>query len=150
MSCKGLAMSECCSSSVCNEANPKKQCCPVNEHECAEVGVRAIAHHIKEAWNWQPTARRYFYCDDPACELVYFGDDGSKILKSQLRTPIGVKEVSDDTLLCYCFGVTKQNFLSNPGTRDFVVAQTKAGQCSCDTSNSSGRCCLKDFPKNIR
>jgi hypothetical protein len=28
-----------------------------------------------------------------------------------------------------------------------VMAQTKAGLCSCDTSNPSGRCCLKDFPK---
>jgi hypothetical protein len=143
-------MSECCSSSGCNDIHPKKQRCPVNGHECSEVGVRTIAHHIKEAWHWQSTAKRYFFCDDPTCELVYFGDDGSRILKSQLRTPVGVKEVSDDGLLCYCFGVTKQNFLNNPATRDFVVAQTKAGQCSCETSNPSGRCCLRDFPKSVR
>jgi hypothetical protein len=104
-------------------------------------------HHITWAWTWQPTAHRYFFCDDPACEVVYFGDDGSTILKSQLRTQIGLKEMSGDELLCYCFGVTKQDFQSNPATRDFVVAQTKAGQCSCDTSNPTGRCCLKDFPK---
>lgn len=141
-------MSECCSASGCNNAHSKRQCCPVNGHECAGVGARTIAHHIKEAWRWQPTAKRYFFCDDPTCELVYFGDDGSTILKSQLRMPPGVKETSDDRLLCYCYGITKRDFLNNPATRDFVVAQTKAGQCSCDTSNPSGRCCLKDFPKS--
>jgi hypothetical protein len=143
-------MSECCSSSGCNSAHTNKQRCPINGREYAEVSMRTIAHHINEAWNWQPTAKRYFFCDDPVCELVYFGDDGSKILKSQLRTPVGAKETSDNGLLCYCFGVTKRDFLSNPATRDFVVAQTKAGQCSCDTSNPSGRCCLRDFPKSAR
>lgn len=139
-------MSECCSSIGCNGARRGKQPCPVNGRECSEVSVRTIAHHIAEAWNWRPTAKRYFFCDDPVCEIVYFGDDGSTILKSQLRTPIGVKEAADTGLLCYCFGVSKRDFLRNPATRDFVVAQTKAGQCSCDTSNPSGRCCLKDFP----
>lgn len=111
------------------------------------MSTRAIAHHIKDAWNWHPTSNRYFFCDDPACEVVYFGDDGSTILKSQLRTRIGVKEQSDDDLLCYCFGVTKADFLGNPTIKDFVIAQTKGGLCSCETSNPSGRCCLKDFHK---
>ena len=114
-----------------------------------EVSARTIAHHIKEAWVWQQTAERYFFCDDPLCEVVYFGDDGSTILKSQLRTRVGLKDTSDDSLLCYCFGVSKRDFHNDSSTRDFVVAQTKAGQCSCDTSNPSGRCCLKDFPKPI-
>ncbi|MDD2941770.1 MAG: hypothetical protein PHC51_02460 [bacterium] len=140
-------MSECCSSSGCEDGHPKKHRCPVNGQKYSEVPVRAIEHHIKEAWAWQPTGHRYFFCDDPACEVVYFGDDGSMILKSRLRKQIGQKENSDDGLLCYCFGVTKRDFQSNPATRDFVVAQTKAGRCSCDTSNPSGRCCLKDFPK---
>lgn len=111
------------------------------------MSARTIAHHIKDAWRWQPTANRYFFCDDPLCEVVYFGDDGSTILKSQLRTRVGAKELSDDKLLCYCFGVTKADFLDDPTTKDFVIAQTQAGLCSCDISNPSGRCCLKDFPK---
>lgn len=110
--------------------------------------MRTIVHHLTEAWIWQPTANRYFFCDDPACDIAYFGDDGSTILKSQLRTRIGLKDTTDDALLCYCFGVSKRDFQSDPDTRDFVVAQTKAGQCSCDTRNPSGRCCLKDFPQS--
>lgn len=140
-------MSGCCSSSSCNDTHPNRQRCPVNGHEYLEVSAKTIAHHIAEAWNWKQTATFYYFCDDPSCEVVYFGDDSSTILKSQLRTRLGLKEASDDALLCYCFGISRRDFQSNPATRDFVVAQTKAGRCSCDTSNPSGRCCLKDFPK---
>jgi hypothetical protein len=140
-------MSNCCSSSSCENTHPKKHRCPANGNEYLEVSARTIAHHIHHAWSWQPTSKRYFFCDDPVCDVVYFGDDGSTILKSQLRTPVGVKKLSNDSLLCYCFGVSKDDFLANPTTKDFVIAQTKAGLCSCDTSNPSGRCCLKDFPK---
>ena len=139
-------MSECCSS--CHGSTSKKQPCPVNGNESAEVSVRTIAHHLKDAWLWQVSGHRYFFCDDPACEVVYFGDDGSTILKSQLRTSVGSKERSDHGLLCYCFGVTAADFCANPATKDFVIAQTKAGLCSCVTSNPSGRCCLKDFPQS--
>ncbi len=140
-------MSDCCSSSGSDDTRPKRHRCPANGLEYPEVSARTVAHHIKEVWNWQQTARHYFFCDDPSCEVVYFGDDGSTVIKSQLRTRLGVKESSDDALLCHCFGVSRKDFLTNPAVRDFVVAQTKAGLCSCDTSNPSGRCCLNGFPR---
>ncbi len=140
-------MSTCCSLSGGGNAHPDRRRCPVNGREYPEVSARTVAHHIAQAWNWRQTANRYFFCDDPACDVVYFGDDGSTILKSQLRTRVGLKEGSADAPLCYCFGVGKQDFENDPAVRDFVIAQTKAGRCSCETSNPSGRCCLKDFPK---
>jgi hypothetical protein len=79
------------------------------------------------------------------CDIVYFSDEDSVIPKSQLRTIFGVKETASDTLVCYCFGVSKAESQSDPGIRDFVVNKTKLGLCSCDTSNPSGRCCLIDF-----
>ncbi len=140
-------MSDCCSPSGYHINHPKKQCCPVNGREYAEVSPRTIAHHIIDAWDWLPSSGRYFFCDDPECDVVYFGEDGSTILKSHLRTRVGVKEGLGVSLLCYCFGVSKGDFQRNPATKDFEIAQTKAGMCSCDTSNPSGRCCLKDFPE---
>jgi hypothetical protein len=110
------------------------------------VSAKTISHHLYEAWKWTAQAARYFFCHDPACDVVYFGDDGSTLLKSQLRTTVGVKEASGDAALCYCFGVTRTDALNDTGIKDYVVAQTKHGNCSCDTSNPSGRCCLKDFP----
>jgi hypothetical protein len=111
--------------------------------------VRTISHHIREPWAWVPTAARYFFCKDPECEVVYFGDDGSTISKSQLRTPLGVKERADDSLLCHCFGVRKIDAQLDSSIRDFVAAKTKAGMCSCETSNPSGQCCLADFPRKL-
>jgi hypothetical protein len=113
--------------------------------EYAEVSPRTIAHHIKEAWQWDGRGR-YFYCDDPACDIAYFGDDGTIIHKSRLRTA-GAKSAAADAMLCYCFGVRRMDAERNPAIRDYVMAQTKQGLCSCDTSNPAGRCCLKDFPK---
>jgi Zinc binding domain len=108
---------------------------------------RTISHHIKHSWQWEGKGRRYFFCDDPDCDVVYFGEDDSVILKSQLRTKVGAKELSDDAMLCYCFGVTQADALNDSSIKDFVVTQTKLGLCSCDTRNPSGRCCLKSFPR---
>jgi hypothetical protein len=138
-------MSDCCTSSKCT-IDSKKYRCPANGKEYIEVAARTIAHHIKQVWKWRDGGIRYFFCDDPDCDVVYFGEDDSVVLKSQLRTLPGVKDTSDDAQLCYCFGITKADLLRHPEARDYVVSQTKLGNCSCETSNPSGRCCLKDFP----
>lgn len=139
-------MADCCTSTDCKTSNPNKRRCPVGGKECSEVSARTIAYHIRDSWKWNDKAGRYFFCDDPACAVVYFGDDGSIIQKPQLRTRLGVKDTFDDTLVCYCFGVTRANALDDSSIRDYVLTQTKNKLCSCETCNPSGRCCLKDFP----
>lgn len=138
-------MADCRFSSKCKTDRPDKHRCPANGVEYAEVSGRTIAHHIKHSWLWNDKGQRYFFCDDPDCDVVYFGVDDSVILKSQLRTKVGAKDASDDAMLCYCFGITKFDARNDPSIRDFVVEQTKFGFCSCDTCNPSGRCCLKEF-----
>lgn len=140
-------MSDCCSPAGSDTGHLNKHRCPVCGQECAAVSARTIAHHIRASWSWKPNAGSYYFCEAPGCDVVYFGAEGSTIVRSQLRTRVGVKETEDDSLLCYCFGVGKADLQRDPAIRDFVVEQTKAGHCSCDTSNPSGRCCLKDFPK---
>lgn len=131
----------------CKITSLNKQPCPFCGTECAGVSARTITHHIKNSWQWQDKGQRYYFCDDFDCEVVYFGEDGSAILASQMRTPEDVKDASGDALLCYCFGVTRADALNDPGIRDFVLTQTKLGLCACETRNPSGRCCLKDFPR---
>ncbi len=140
-------MSDCCTTSAGNTAHPGKHRCPLNGVEYSEVSRRTILHHIKDSWKWSGSATSYYFCDDPACDVVYFGSDDTVILKSQLRTLVGVKETASDARLCYCFGVTRADLEYDPAIRDYVAAQTKLGLCSCETSNPSGRCCLKDFPR---
>jgi len=114
------------------------------------VSPRTIIHHLKNPWHWVEKKQGYYFCEDPRCSVVYFGEDSSVIIRSELRRDIGIKDASPDALLCHCFGITRADALSNPLLKDYVIEKTGAGLCSCETSNPSGRCCLKDFPRSER
>ena len=138
-------MSDCCSSQSLTEARYGKYRCPVNGRQYNDVSEKTIMHHIKKPWAKEVKSQKYYYCDDPECEVVYFGQDDSVIEKFDVRTSIGNKEKSGGSLLCYCFGVTVDDAALNPAIKKFVVAQTKTHRCECVVRNPSGRCCLKNF-----
>jgi len=143
----------CCSKQACEQTNtgvnpiPRKLTCPVNGKAYSPVEPKTMSHHLKQAWNWQALEQGYYFCDDPECDVVYFAEDGSVIKKVELRTTVGIKEMKPDSLLCYCYGVTLRDAQSDANIKEFVIQKTKVNECSCDTRNPSGRCCLKDFPK---
>ena len=139
-------MSGCCHSECITESSSRTHVCPVNGQEYKSVALKTILHHITSPWEWTGKQQGYYFCDDPDCEVVYFGEDDSVISKSELRTVVGIKACLPDSLTCYCFGVSKLDVQRHPAIRDFIVDKTKSGFCSCDTSNPSGHCCLKDFP----
>ena len=141
-------MSDCCSNSSCHNKSNNTHHCPVNGKECTEVSEKTILHHIKAPWLWQTRCQKYYFCDDPDCDVVYFGQDDSVINRSELRTAVGVKEKSDQSLVCYCFGVTTKDAATNPETKAFVLKETKEHVCECEARNPSGKCCLKDFPNS--
>lgn len=132
--------------SECSVEQPSRtHFCPVNGKEYKSVATKTILHHISAPWEWVEKNQGYYFCDDPNCDVVYFGEDNSVIKKTEIRTAVGIKENKSDALTCYCFGVSHLEVQQSPSIRDFIVSKTKAGMCSCDTSNPSGRCCLKDF-----
>jgi len=148
-------MNACCDKKSCgdkdNENNslPRKFICPINQKQYIEVAKKTILQHIKAPWKNKLDEQKYYFCDDPDCNVVYFGLNGSIINKSELRTVVGKKEKSDNELICYCFGVSKSLARKNPEIKTYVTQQTKENNCSCDVKNPSGRCCLKDFPKSF-
>lgn len=139
-------MSQCCTSSDTKNSYPRKHRCPVNGEPYSSVSTTTILHHIEKPWRWYEKQQGYYFCGDPECNVVYFGQDDTVILKSELRTIVGIKEQHENALLCYCFGVSKQ-LASNQHIKDFVVKSTKEQACACSTRNPSGKCCLSDFPK---
>ena len=141
-------MSDCCTNSSETKNHHKHYRCPVNGKEYKEVSEKTIMHHIKESWNWKAKPQNYYFCNDPSCEVVYFGEDDFVINKTDIRTGVGIKEDSGDALVCYCFGVTINEAATNPQARKFIIEMTKNHMCACETRNPSGKCCLKDFPKN--
>jgi len=150
-------MSNCCSTKKAKEkAKPKRHRCPVCHKEYGEVALTTVLHHLKTPWalTGEATAegvlkaQAYFFCSEPHCEVVYFGEDDATITQAQLRTTVGIKEQADDeALICYCFDVSRKAARTEEKARAFVVEQTKKKRCACTIRNPSGRCCLKDFPK---
>mgnify|MGYP001813736208 CR=1 FL=1 len=141
-------MSDCCSNSCSDIETHNTHQCPVNGKEYKGVSKKTILHQIKTPWLWNSRQQNYYFCDDPECDVVYFGQDDFVIKKSELRMKVGVKEKSDDALVCYCFGVTAQDAATNPEVKAFVMEETKGHVCECEARNPSGKCCLKDFPKS--
>lgn len=140
-------MSDCCSTTDCSASQTQKHRCPVNGVAYREVPSKTISHHIARPWQWDDRGHAYYFCEDPECDVVYFSDDEEVILQSQLRTCVGKKSRSADAPICYCFGVSKADAMADVAIKAFVIEQTKLKNCTCDTSNPSGRCCLKDFPR---
>jgi len=140
-------MSVCCNSTSSSRSASRKRHCPSDNNEYIEVKPDTILHHLKSPWNHPLKSQQYYFCDNPDCEIVYFGEDDSMISDDEIRGPLGQKQTYQGKVLCYSFGVTLADAESSPDAKAFVIQQTKLGSCTCETSNPSGRCCLKDFPK---
>lgn len=144
-------MSSCCDSETntdsCSTTAPRKRPCPSCGGTAVEVGHATLLHHLKQAWQFPLQELKYYFCDSRDCNTVYFAEDDSVIGMEQIRGEVGQKRNDMERPLCYCFGVSQADVEADPAVKAFVVAQTKAGTCACDTRNPSGRCCLKDFPK---
>ena len=136
-------MPSCCSSLI-SSSQPKKTACPVNGKQYRGVAISTIMHHIKQPWSRHVKNQRYYFCEDPNCDVVYFADDNSVINQKDLRTVVGIKENKTHSMVCYCFGVT-QSQTSDKMIKDFVIRKTKQKACACSTLNPSGHCCLKSF-----
>ncbi|MFY9341690.1 MAG: (2Fe-2S)-binding protein [Planctomycetota bacterium] len=99
--------------------------------------------------------RSWSYCADPSCDVVYFSDDGAKLVKSDLTVRVGAKETTPPRLVCYCFGHTRESIRDDvlrTGTSsvvESVAARVQAGDCSCETKNPKGSCCLGDLRRAI-
>ncbi|MCU7807538.1 MAG: hypothetical protein KZQ73_06675 [Candidatus Thiodiazotropha sp. (ex Semelilucina semeliformis)] len=120
----------------------------MNGKTYASVPSSTIKYHIKAPWHWEEKAQPYYFCDDSECDVVYFGLDNSVIKKAALRTLVGVKEKTDHSLVCYCFGITQKEARDNSEAKAFVMRETEKQTCACSVQNPSGRCCLKDFPRS--
>jgi len=145
-------MSSCCSTEpTCCSATPqstaKKMACPANGSIYKAVPFKTILHHLKKPWRSNAKDQAYYFCDDANCDVVYFAEDDSTIKQNDLRTIVGVKQSSDDALICYCFDVSRQDALDDKHIKHYVTEATKNKQCDCEIRNPSGKCCLKDFPK---
>lgn len=98
----------------------------------------------------------WFYCDLPDCDVVYFAADGRTLKKDALKVRVGAKEKSAPHPVCYCFGHTVESIheeIERTGQSSVaasITAKVKAGECSCETLNPKGSCCLGDVNKAVK
>lgn len=118
------------------------RCC----HDSTSEGCTSI----EDGTGWR-------FCPSRDCDVVYFSEEGdTRLIKSQLTVPVGVKESSGVRPLCYCFGHSVGSIkkeLRTKGRSDAledIRAKMKAPGCHCETSNPSGSCCLGSVTKGIQ
>lgn len=138
-------MSGCCDTDQQNQTAPRRHKCPMDGRPYTQVPYKTVLHHLKHPWSDTPVEQAYYFCDNPNCDVIYFGLDNAIIKQARLRTAVGLKEASDAALICYCFGVSKRAAREDKRAKPFVIQQTRNGLCACTTLNPSGKCCLKDF-----
>jgi CopZ-like zinc binding protein len=92
--------------------------------------------------------QQWHFCESPDCDVVYFTAEGHTRSRADLSVRVGVKEREAPRPLCYCFGHTAASIcdeVDRTGASTVVAsvtARVKAGECSCEITNPSGRCCL--------
>ena len=145
---------DCCA--VAKQHAVSQTACP----SCAAVGrvvsdetIRAILKPA-QALPLLPVGRRF--CATPSCELVYYGDDGRAVMKSEIPIRVGLKEREDPIPLCYCFGFSVADVRSEIAETGRctiparIAADVRAGRCSCEIKNPSGICCLGEVNRVVK
>ena len=148
-------MSECCSVKPTNW--PAVMACPVSGRRSKQVDLLTVRSLVRRLPLVMPSTA-YYFCDDPACDVVYFGADTKAPLfgRASLWVRVGLKEQTDPIPVCYCFGFTRQNIVDDvrrkgkPTIPEQIKAQVKAGRCACELNNPSGKCCLGNVSKVIQ
>lgn len=76
--------------------------------------------------------------------------NGGHFTTDAVRLPVGQKSTDTQRTLCYCFDIRFSDLADSASAKrchDFVIDETRNKVCSCEERNPSGRCCLRDFPK---
>ena len=132
-------MNTCCAASASKTAP-----CPVNGKLYKQVKRKTIFHQVAKPWSHSLPEQAYYYCDDPKCDVVYFGEDKSLITTDEMRLDTDTR----NNTLCFCFNVSIDDLKNNKELcKSFVTDQTRQSTCDCEIRNPSGKCCLKDFKK---
>jgi hypothetical protein len=98
----------------------------------------------------------YYFDRNPECDVIYFSNEArSYFEKGELTVRVGLKETEAPIPLCYCFGHTaesaREEIVSTGRSTmaERITAELRAGKCSCEVKNPSGKCCLGEVNRAI-
>jgi len=119
------------------------------------VTLRTMLLMLKPEFFDQVGDRQYRFCASPDCSVVYFSHDRC-FTTGDLRVRVGLKEKDDPIPLCYCLGLSeedaRQEIAVNGSTTicNRIKSLLKEGMCTCEESNPSGACCLRDVARAVK
>jgi hypothetical protein len=122
--------------------------------ECGSPGEtvdrRTVLALVAESARQRLTSRRYRFCREPECDVVYFDEEGARFATQDLRVAVWQKRGFGDRQVCYCFGDSEASIRAElevdgqSHAADRIRAHIAAGRCECDVRNPRGSCCLGD------
>jgi len=130
--------------------------CFVCGTEGRPVERQTVLHHIKYEHLDRVNGEAYRFCPDPNCEVVYYGDHGTRFGVDDLRERVSAKTTGDGRPICYCFGFTegdarKEIVHTGKTTIPATVSRLiKGGMCACEIRNPAGVCCLGQVNQTIK
>ena len=150
-------MADCCAVSEKPATAPAVLACPVSGTRSRQVDsltVKSLVRHLP--FGEPPT--QYYFCEAPDCAVVYFPyrTDATRILRDDLLVRVWPKDRSDNTPICYCFGVTPKQIreelkgAESPTAAVRIKAEVQAGNCACEVKNPSGKCCLGNIVRAVQ
>ena len=123
--------------------------CSKNGQACKPVGRRTLESLLKPEAKSALIQQPYYFCDAADCDVVYISALADHlIMKDHLKVRVGIKESEDPIPLCYCFNYDRKAIVDDvkeKGKTDIpkiISVHVKAGECRCEETNPSGRCCL--------
>jgi hypothetical protein len=128
--------------------------CPVSGTRSRQVDALTVKSLVRHLPFGEP-ASQYYFCEAHDCDVVYFPlrADAARFHRADLLVPVWPKDRGDDTPICYCFGVTRQQILEElarpqgPTAAQRIKAEVQAGNCACEVKNPSGKCCLGNLAR---
>src|SRR5258707_724631 len=96
-----------------------------------------------------------WFCAEPNCPIVYYGDKGACFTVDDLREPVAAKIKGDARPICYCFGFSEgdaRKEIERTGQSTIpatVSGLIKAGVCACEVRNPAGVCCLGEVNQTV-
>ena len=150
-------MSDCCSADAKIGRMPVVLPCPVNGTRSKQVDMLTVKSLVRTLPLEMPNTQ-YYFCDASDCDVVYFASESDAPIfrREDLLVRVGAKETADPIPVCYCIGFTRteiQREVVETGRStivDRIKAEVKAGNCSCEVKNPSGKCCLGELTRIVK
>lgn len=136
----------------------KNNKCPICKQEGIRVDKITVKHLIKEEHKGSIdniNEENYHICMNENCDVVYYGSDGTTLMKDQIKVPIWFKKDADPKYACYCNKVTEQQVIEavrKHGAKTVLEVKNITGamkDSNCKKNNPLGVCCHKIIQEAI-